>query len=64
MDYNIADILNLPEADQKEINSDDLVSPETETELDKRFAKIDSGNFHGYSLEEVKTMLTAKWRKE
>jgi putative addiction module component (TIGR02574 family) len=75
MDYNIADILNLPVAEQKEIakaildnlkeiNNDDVVSPATETELDKRFAKIDSGNFHGYSLEEVKSMLTAKWKKE
>ena len=75
MDYNIADILNLPVAEQKEIakaildnlkeiNNDDFVSPETETELDNRFEKIESGNFQGYSIEEVKAMLTTKWKKE
>ena len=50
MDYNIADILNLPVAEQKEVakailnnlnqkNNDDLVSPETETDTYFYFQK-------------------------
>ena len=48
----------------KEINNDDIASQETEAELDKRFAKIESVNFYSYSMEEIKAMLASKWRNK
>ena len=71
MSFDISEILKLPPVEQEEIanaifkhlhslDDDEAVTDE----LDKRFAKIESGNFKGYSIDEVKAKLTAKWQSE
>lgn len=72
MSYDIAEMLKLPPAEQEEIASaifkhltslneqDEAVKEE----LNRRFEKIESGNFKGYTMEEVKAKLAAKWQSE
>ena len=72
MSYDISDILKLSPAEQEEIanaifkhlTSLDEGEDASEEELDKRFEKIESGNFKGHTIDEIKVKLAAKWQNE
>ena len=71
MSYDISEILKLPVTEQEEIaiaifrhlNSSDNEDEKVEEELDKRFAKVESGFYTAYTVDEIKAKLAAKWQK-
>lgn len=72
MNYDISEILKLPPAEQEEIanaiykhlNNSDEEDKSLEDELDNRFKKIEAGEYTGYSVQEVKEKLAAKWQRK
>lgn len=72
MSYDISEILKLPVTEQEEIaiaifknlNSSDQEDKDVEEELDHRFAKVESGNYSAYTVDEIKAKLAAKWQSD
>ena len=78
MPYNINEILELPTKEKVAIveaildtldNNDALqeksvLNMKQSNELDLRFAKVESGNYVSYSLDEVKHKLSERWQRK
>ncbi len=78
MPYNINEILELPTKEKVAIveaildtldNNDALqekgvLNMKQSNELDVRFAKVESGNYVSYSLDEVKHKLSERWQRK
>ena len=75
MSYDITKILELPADEQREIalsilenigelNEEGNLSAEVEQELQRRFEKIEAGNYTSYTLEDVREKLAMKWQSK
>ena len=78
MPYNINEILELPpkekiaivEAilntldDNQDLQESNELSTEQSQKLDNRFAKVESGNYVSYSIDEVKHKLNERWQRK
>ena len=78
MNYNINEILELPQEEKiaiveailnnldkrTELPITNELNSEKSNELDKRFAKVESGNYVSYSIDEVKHKLSERWQRK
>ena len=78
MPYNINEILELPPkekiaiveailntlTDSEDLQGQNELGTEQSKELDERFAKVESGNYVSYSIDEVKHKLKERWLRK
>lgn len=70
MDYDITDILRLPDEEQEEIsnaiykhlNFSIIENKPVKEELDTHFVKTESGNYKGHIINEVQEKIAANWQ--
>ena len=78
MNYNMNEILKLPQQEKiaiveailntldkhSEFTMTNELTSEKTNELDNRFAKVESGNYVSYSIDEVKHKLSERWQRK
>ena len=78
MNYNMNEILELPKQEKiaiveailntldkhSELTMINELNSEKSNELDNRFAKVESGNYVSYSIDEVKHKLSERWQRK
>ena len=78
MNYNMNEILELPQQEKiaiveailntldkhSELTMINELNSEKSNELDNRFAKVESGNYVSYSIDEVKHKLSERWQRK
>ena len=78
MNYNMNEILKLPQQEKiaiveailntldkhSELTMINELNSEKSNELDNRFAKVESGNYVSYSIDEVKHKLSERWQRK
>jgi len=78
MNYKMNEILELPQQEKiaiveailntldkhSELTMINELNSEKSNELDNRFAKVESGNYVSYSIDEVKHKLSERWQRK